>query len=475
MTRLLMIADDVTGALDTGVQLAKAGLATRVLPGADRLEAEDAQVLVLVAETRHLSPEGAYQLVAKLAGKARQAGFPIIYKKTDSALRGNIGAELQALADACPASPVLFAPAYPAAGRTTQGGVHYVQGVPVAESDFGRDPFTPVACSDIPQWLATRGLRCPVRQVPCGQARAVFADAADVKLPQLAAEPGRPVTGPGLYLFDAACDDDLAEIFAAVQALPQPTAETPLLLAGCAGLASMLPQLLLTESGGVWNDAEQARKHTVISGGAPLHGIPPSTGKDNPEALPAPCIILSGSLHPVTAAQIKHAVAVGFAYRTIPDAVRQAETPEACKRAIDDFLPQVEQAMASQWPPQNMAHADEKDVQHSPVLVLSPPSAGEIGDFLRPEARSRTAENLGRLAAALWAAPFRPRLGIVGGDTLMAALRHGGMHALCPVDELATGVVLVLGQPGGLLFATKSGGLGPVDALPVICEAFSSR
>ena len=57
MVKLLMIADDFTGALDTGVQFAVRGARTCVVtdPAYDfSRTGEDIQVLVLDAETRHL-------------------------------------------------------------------------------------------------------------------------------------------------------------------------------------------------------------------------------------------------------------------------------------------------------------------------------------------------------------------------------------------------------------------------------------
>ena len=95
MLLLLIIADDFTGALDSGVQFAAYGAATRVMVK-DQVDFAscDAQVLVVDTETRHLPPEKAYQIVEELTRAACRAGIRYIYKKTDSALRGNIGAEL---------------------------------------------------------------------------------------------------------------------------------------------------------------------------------------------------------------------------------------------------------------------------------------------------------------------------------------------------------------------------------------------
>ena len=52
---LLIIADDFTGALDTGVQFAARGIRTRVVVGANAtLIQQDTDVLVVDTETRHL-------------------------------------------------------------------------------------------------------------------------------------------------------------------------------------------------------------------------------------------------------------------------------------------------------------------------------------------------------------------------------------------------------------------------------------
>ena len=98
MLLLLILADDFTGALDTGVQFAACGIPTRVVVGEQvDLAASDAAVLVVDTETRHLPAAEAYAVIAKLTRDAMSAGVFSIYKKTDSALRGNIGAELSAL------------------------------------------------------------------------------------------------------------------------------------------------------------------------------------------------------------------------------------------------------------------------------------------------------------------------------------------------------------------------------------------
>ena len=118
--RLLIIADDFTGSIDTGVQMAKSGIGTSVfferngrLP--DISSCAD-PVVVIDIESRHLPHEEAYQRVTQIARNGMQAGFDYFYKKTDSALRGNIGAELAALLTVCGEVRMIFAPAFPRAG-----------------------------------------------------------------------------------------------------------------------------------------------------------------------------------------------------------------------------------------------------------------------------------------------------------------------------------------------------------------------
>ena len=143
MIRLLVVADDLSGACDTGVQFGKQGIAVLVTPDVARVhEALAAAVSVLVVDTdsRHASPAVAAARVEGVAAAAYDAGVRHFYKKVDSTLRGNIGAELDAMARGARASQVFFAPAYPAAGRTTAAGRQLVDGVPLEQTHLARDP-----------------------------------------------------------------------------------------------------------------------------------------------------------------------------------------------------------------------------------------------------------------------------------------------------------------------------------------------
>ena|SRR5271165_4257810 len=139
---LFALADDVTGALEVGALL-QAPVFLDVVGEADP---EYAGRCVIDTETRHL---GAAEAASRILSCIRGRHPELIYKKTDSTLRGNIGAELAALADTYPARQVIFLPAYPAMGRTVVQGELLVHGVPVHLSDFGSDPLNPVTKSTV--------------------------------------------------------------------------------------------------------------------------------------------------------------------------------------------------------------------------------------------------------------------------------------------------------------------------------------
>lgn len=144
--RIASLADDLTGALEIGANFARHSLASVVLataPGKGCLE-----IPVIDTETRHLPPSEAAAVVARLTARLLAAGTELLYKKTDSTLRGNIGPELDALASAAHAR-VLYAPAYPALGRTVRAGRLYVDGVPLEQTAFARDPLNPITSSEI--------------------------------------------------------------------------------------------------------------------------------------------------------------------------------------------------------------------------------------------------------------------------------------------------------------------------------------
>ncbi len=121
----IIVADDLTGALDTSTPFALAGrtvaCATRpeALPAALRSGAE---IVVVSTASRALPAEEAVRKVIAVADASMAAAPPLVFKKIDSRLKGNVGAETAALAEALGFSRMLVAPAIPDQGRFTIDG-----------------------------------------------------------------------------------------------------------------------------------------------------------------------------------------------------------------------------------------------------------------------------------------------------------------------------------------------------------------
>ncbi len=216
--RVAIIADDLTGAADTGVQLARAGYRTAVAFRDTPIpSAEDLDAVVLDTDSRAMPGGFAARRVLEAVRSVRHAR--IVYKKLDSTLRGPIAAELAAALGASGRRRAVVAPAFPAAGRTTVDGVQLVRGVPVQETEARDDPRTPVREGHLPTLLA-----------------AAFSSVVSLSVEDLTdpATVRRALEGAECVVADAARDEDLEAL---VRAVPDPSG---VLWAGSAGLAVAL-------------------------------------------------------------------------------------------------------------------------------------------------------------------------------------------------------------------------------------------
>ena len=139
MHEFVVIADDFTGANDTGVQICKKGIPVQVVLDAAQV-AGNADSLVVDTESRVVSPQEAYDKVFGAVQAVMAAGgCRYLYKKVDSTLRGHIREEVRAAIDAYEPETILFAPSYPAQGRWVQGKRLYVQGTALLDTEIAKD------------------------------------------------------------------------------------------------------------------------------------------------------------------------------------------------------------------------------------------------------------------------------------------------------------------------------------------------
>ena len=130
--KVAVIADDLTGALDSSTSFALAGLrvvvATRPTGVAAAL-ALSPDVIVANSVTRAETPATAVDVVTRLGQQLAEGRPEIVFKKIDSRLKGNVRVETEAMAKAFGRGAMVVAPAVPDQGRLTVGGVVTGHGV----------------------------------------------------------------------------------------------------------------------------------------------------------------------------------------------------------------------------------------------------------------------------------------------------------------------------------------------------------
>lgn len=159
MPRALVVADDLTGATDTAHAFAKRGYETTVQVDPDSTS-PDSTVLAVNTDSRYADPGTAAERVRRVV---RDAGAPVVYKKVDSTLRGNVASETEAAMEGFDRG--LFAPAAPAVGRLTACGHHLVDGRLLTDTEYADDPNAP-ASAHLPTLLA--GTERPVEHLDAG-------------------------------------------------------------------------------------------------------------------------------------------------------------------------------------------------------------------------------------------------------------------------------------------------------------------
>lgn len=142
---IAILADDLTSAADGAAPFVARGLTAAI--GRGQRPRQAAVVVAVDSGSRSATASQACAVVAQLT--AQLASQAVLYKTVDSTLRGHIAQELEACFKASGRQSLVFAPAFPAAGRTTVRGIQLVDGVPVSESVYGRDPVHPARQSTL--------------------------------------------------------------------------------------------------------------------------------------------------------------------------------------------------------------------------------------------------------------------------------------------------------------------------------------
>ncbi|WP_219930249.1 four-carbon acid sugar kinase family protein, partial [Paenibacillus agaridevorans] len=210
---------------------------------------------------------------------------------------GNLGAEIDAVADAIPVDCIMVAPAYPKIGRTTRNGIHYVNDVRIDRTETAKDPKSPVAEADLVKLLASQSQR-QAGLLPLEVLRA----GASSRIGELLR------SGIEIIVCDAVSDEDLRRIADVAAA-----GVGRMLWAGSAGLAECLPDSLALARG---RGAHERLSRVV-----------PERGK--------PVLLVAGSISKITQSQV---AAFNQCPRTKAvelDAVVAMASDEGCDRELE--------------------------------------------------------------------------------------------------------------------------------------------
>ena len=417
---VLLVADDLTGTFDGAVPFAPYGVhvLTRCRGGEDLCGLEpEAPVLAVNAETRHLDMEESARRVREIVRWGIEHGARVVVKKTDSALRGNIGAELEGMIQGAGGGCVHFIPAFPRMGRVTRDGVQYVDGVPVAQTVFGDDPFEPVTESR-------------VSTIVSSQASAV--DIFEVGLDDV-----ERIGSEGIAVYDALSEDDVRLRCDAVLKHSHCA-----LLAGCAGLSSALAQILFEA------------------------GTGPATLDVQLDSFDPNMLVMCGSVNRVSADQCAYACEHGAPAPELPlDAKLDpgwVDTEEAAS-----FIEQTVQTWSSS--PVTVLDNSERFTRE---LIEG---SGRVWDV--EAIRSAVASCLGSVTARLVRAKGNCTVLVMGGDILQTFLMHMGIVELSIIGEPLTGVVMSEFTSNGAVVRviSKSGGFGSPDLFISLQEKLAKQ
>ena len=121
--------------------------------------ADPSPLLFLLTNSRALEPEEVRQQLTALCQCLKpllaQLERPwLVVSRGDSTLRGHTPLELEVIrSELGPFAANLLVPAFPQGGRTTEAGVHLLDGEPLHHSPFARDLRFGYPSSDLPHWL----------------------------------------------------------------------------------------------------------------------------------------------------------------------------------------------------------------------------------------------------------------------------------------------------------------------------------
>jgi len=412
-----VIADDFTGACDVAVQFKKQGLETVVLTDVEFLTSFKGvfDVVVVDTETRNLTSEDAYRKVRRTVRLLQRNDVKLVYKKIDSTLRGNVGAEINAVIDELNVEAVIVTPAFPDQKRIVINGRLLINNVPIEETEYSRDPLSPVSSSQI-SFVIEKQAREKVGKIPLSQVRRNADSIIKEARSQIKA-------GKRIIVVDAEFQSDLERIAKASLALN-------VLPCGSAGLASALSSQLATKSR---------------------------------------VLVVSGSVNKVTLNQIETAVKKLNLKVIQPCISGILFDEEKLELASNDLVKETEKALA-EGKDVIIRLADSKS------LISMIQETGRKYGMTKLQVADILLSVLSRAVQRILNKYSFSRLILIGGDTSIRIMNALGAKAIRSEGEILPGIPsgrIIGGVYNGMRVITKAGGFGDNYALVRMMKKFS--
>jgi uncharacterized protein YgbK (DUF1537 family) len=411
-----VIADDLTGSMDAGLQLANGSYTVKVALDSESLHiiSGNTDIIIVDSESRNTPMDLAYKKVRYCAKKLREMNCSIIYKKIDSTMRGNIGCELEAVLEESKADCILLAPALPYNRRTTVNGIHYVDGIPLEETELAKDPFAPIHTSDLRDIIQAQTL-LPTGSITIDTIRNSALEVANAIKTMIN-------SGIKIIICDAADDADLACIAKAAENI-----DRCLIFCGSAGMLEYL-----VGTGNIPRPAGIQEKPALMS-----------SGKN-------PVLVLSGTPASMSKKQIRQAVSASINLTGIyADLSKINGTPEQQKEERSRIFHSVDEALKTG---RHVAVEAAGTDKHKLLRSAN-------GDYAKLNKESKNIQRLlADIAGQFIEYPLNA-LVLFGGDTAISVSRCIGAKGIHIIDQIEPYI------PLGLFIGSK------IDTLPVVTKA----
>jgi D-threonate/D-erythronate kinase len=423
MTRLAIIADDLSSATDCGAQVVRSGLSVVVPLGGSSLpeQASAAQVISVDTDSRSLSADAAYAKVKAASEQLVAEGWADFYKSVDSTLRGNLGVEIEAVLDIVKPDCAVIAPAFPKYGRTTVDGVQYLHGRPLHETEFGTDPTAPVRDADIARRLA-EGSRRKAGRLTLDQVRA---DPTQIK----SALHGLLADGIELVVVDIVEQEDLKRICVGLS-----QSDLRVVWVGSTGLAEFVPL--------AWRVVSTSNSFSQ---------------EHAPD--PRPALALVGSASETTREQLRYAQTHNQLNIISLDPARIIQNGTTAAAELEKASSNLGAAIDS-------GHNAALVVSASRDEIVATQQLGAKLNLSAAQVAQRIVDGLAQVASRLASESRISGIVATGGDTANALCNALGAQALEILGEVEAGIPIMrlLGERS-LPLVTKAGGFGSLAAM----------